>query len=106
MGGFPLWKLSGYPWDVGRSLSGGGYCKNSCSQVVLQIGGMTVKMKKSGGFQKESACPETLKVQSKSFLLGEPHCGMLPSGKRSNYFLICSSTYLVLACQHTSEEIG
>lgn len=68
--------------------------------------GMAVKMKESGGFQKESVCPKTLKVESKSFLLGEAHYGMLPSGKRSNYFLICSSIYLVLACQHTSEEIG
>lgn len=65
----------------------------------MQIRGMAVKIQKSDGFQKESACPETLRAQSKSFLLGQPHCVMLSSGKRNNHFLICSSTYLGLGGQ-------
>ena len=42
---------------------------------------------------------KALRAQSKNFLLGEPHCGMLPPGKRNNHFLICIPTYVVLGGQ-------
>lgn len=61
--------------------------------------GLLQKSMQMGGFQKESACPKTLRVQSKSFLWGKPHCGMFPWEKRNNHFLICNSTYLILGGQ-------
>ena len=42
---------------------------------------------------------KALRAQSKNFLWGELHWGMLPPGKRNNHFLICIPNYAILGGQ-------
>lgn len=61
--------------------------------------GETMKMKATMWFLNRVRLLSHTQGTKQGFLSGEPHCGMLPSGKRSNHFLICISTYLILSGQ-------